>query len=86
MRVTLTPEQLAYARQRYRKGVPGRGVAPIARALGVSDDVLRRHLDPDYRRRRNAASLKWHHATYAPTGNKPWSLRKAVTIREVRLP
>lgn len=83
--MTLTPEQFAYIREHYRKGVPGRGVAAMARALGLPDNLLRRHLDPDYRRRRNAASRRWHEANYTPTGNKPGRRRKQVSLHEVRL-
>jgi hypothetical protein len=57
-RLELTPEELAYAKSRYRPNMRDRGAAAIARELGVSRDGLLRHIDPEYRKKRNASAAK----------------------------
>lgn len=69
-RLQLTAEQIAYAIDRYRPYVRGRGAAGIARELGVSRDGLLRHINPEYRKKRNASAAACMARKRIPTKGK----------------
>jgi hypothetical protein len=70
-RLKLTPEQITYAKARYRRHIRGRSAAVIARELGVSRDGLLRHIDPEYRMKRNASAANCQRKKYKSKPGKP---------------
>lgn len=76
----LTKKQLAYAAENYRPGIPGKGAATIARALGVSRDGLLRNINPSYRAKRNGEAAASMRKNRTPTGYRPGPRSRPVTL------